>query len=55
MYIDIKCPDDVKLAQLVRAQDYESRRRRFDFDKNSKNRELKSTWISTTYTLKQGY
>ena len=37
--------DDVKLAQVVRARDCQSRGRRFDSGKNSKNRELKSTWI----------
>ena len=37
--------DDVKLAQLVRARDCQSRGRRFDSGKNSKTRELKSTWI----------
>ena len=37
--------DDVKLAQLVRARDCQSRGRRFVSGKNSKNRELKSTWI----------
>ena len=37
--------DDVKLAQLVRARDCQSRGRRFDSGKNSKNWELKSTWI----------
>ena len=38
--------DDVKLAQLVRAQDCRSSRgRRFDSGKNSTNRELEYTWI----------
>ena len=37
--------DDVKLAQLVRARDCQSRSCLFDSGKNSKNRELKSTWI----------
>ena len=37
--------DDVKLAQLVRARDCQSRGRWFDSCKNSKNREVKSTWI----------
>ena len=40
--------DDVKLAQLVRARDCQSWGRRFDSVKNSKNRELKSTWIWDT-------
>ena len=33
------------LAQLIRAQDCQSQRRRFDSGKKSKTRELKSTWI----------
>ena len=37
--------DDVNLAQLVRARECQSRGRRFDSGKNSKNQELKSTWI----------
>jgi len=37
--------DNVKLAQLVRARERESRGRRCDPSKISKNQELKSTWI----------
>ena len=47
--------DDVKLAELVWARDCQSRSRRFDSGKNSKTRELKSTWNLGTQTCKQGY
>ena len=40
--------DDVKLAQLVRAWDCQSRCRRFDSSKSPKNRDLESTWIGAT-------
>jgi len=48
--VDLDIRDDVKLAQLVKARDCCSRGRRF---KNSENRAFKSTWIWSTYTLKQ--
>ena len=35
--------DNIKLAQLVRARDFQSRGRRFDSGKTPKTRELKST------------
>jgi len=37
--------EDVKLAQVVRARDYQSQGRHFDSGKTPKNRELTSTWI----------
>ena len=47
-YIYYCIRDDVKLAQFVRARDCQSRGRQFDSCKNSKNWELKSTWIRGT-------